>query len=342
MEEKRTSKTRSSGRGSVSRCPKLFLAPMEGVGCQPFRKAIATIGGFDEASTEFLRVPCNAHVSSLAKKYAPNDTYPIPQAAQIMGSIPHLMAEMTLALIQRGAPRVDLNCGCPSNTVTGRGAGSSLLKTPDLLYEITKAMADVALPSKVPVTVKLRSGFNDTTLFSENLLAAQEAGAAFITLHPRTKFDGYKPPADWSLIARAKKLLKIPLVGNGDIKTPQDVVRMLEMTGCDAIMIGRGAVIDPWIFHKTKALFQVDHTPSNWEDTENYIRSYFKFHLSAPIRTQINQLKQLGSFLFQYTPELMELRPQILTCREENPHQFLEHLISTYGSQQNSVISQSC
>ncbi len=322
-------------------CPKLFLAPMEGVGSRPFRKALATIGGFDEASTEFLRVPCNAHVPSLAKKYDPHDTFPIPQAAQIMGSVPHLMAEMTATLIKRGAPRVDLNCGCPSNTVTGRGAGSSLLRTPQLLYEITKAMADVALASKIPVTVKLRSGFHDTSLFADNLLAAQEGGAAFVTLHPRTKLDGYKPPADWSLIAKAKKILKIPLVGNGDIKSPQDVARMLEMTGCDAIMIGRGAVIDPWIFHKTKAHFGCAYIPQNWEDTENYIRSFFNFHIQCPVRTQINQLKQLASFLFQYTPRLMELKAQILTYRDQDPKQFLEHLISIYHSGlSNTLISQ--
>ena len=230
-------------------CPKLFLAPMEGVGAKPFRKAIASIGGFDEACTEFLRVPSNAHVASLSKKYNPNDTMPIPQAAQIMGSVPNLMAEMTKCLVKRGAMRIDLNCGCPSNTVTGRGAGSSLLKTPDLLFEITKAMYNA---TSIPVSVKLRSGFEDTSLLKDNLLAAQEGGASFITLHPRTKLEGYKPPAHWDLITFAKELLDIPVVGNGDIKCVDDVLRMLEQTNCDAIMIGRGAVIDPWIFHKIK------------------------------------------------------------------------------------------
>ena len=131
-----------------------------------------------------------------------------------MGSEPELMAEMAQELERMGAPRIDLNCGCPSNTVTGKGAGSSLLKEPPLLHEIAKAMVQAV---SIPVTVKMRSGFDDISLFKENLLAAQESGIRFLTLHPRTKVDGYGPPARWDLIAEAKSILKIPVVGNGDI-----------------------------------------------------------------------------------------------------------------------------
>src|SRR5690242_20501373 len=123
-----------------SGCPYLFLAPMEGVGDKPFRKAMASIGGFDEAVTEFIRVPCNAHVESLAKIYEAEELSPIPLAAQIMGSDPYLMAEMGKELVKRGAKRIDINCGCPSNTVTGKGAGSSLLKNPDHLFTMGKAL----------------------------------------------------------------------------------------------------------------------------------------------------------------------------------------------------------
>src|SRR3990167_9061140 len=115
-------------------CPYLQLAPMEGVGDLSFRKAIASIGGFDEAVRDFLRVPANAHVKSLSKVYFASELAPIPLAAQIMGSDPDLMAAMAQELVLRGAPRIDVNCGCPSHTVTGRGAGSSLLKDPKLLH----------------------------------------------------------------------------------------------------------------------------------------------------------------------------------------------------------------
>lgn len=123
-------------------CPYLFLAPMEGIGDRAFRRAMATIGGFDQGSTEFLRVPTNAHTPSLARKYHSDELQPLPLAAQLMGSNPVLMAEMAREIASRGAPRIDLNCGCPSNTVTGKGARSSLLKDPDQLYAVAKAMVE--------------------------------------------------------------------------------------------------------------------------------------------------------------------------------------------------------
>ena len=193
-------------------CPFLILAPMEGVGDRCFRRAMATVGGFDEAVTDFLRVPCNAHVQSLARVYEPEETKPIPLAVQLMGSDIELMAAMAREVEKRGAPRIDLNCGCPSNTVTGRGAGSSLLRDPDLLNQVAAAMVKAV---SIPVTIKMRSGYDDTSQFKENLLAAQESGVSYITLHPRTKVDGYGPPAKWDLIAEAKSILRIPLVGNG-------------------------------------------------------------------------------------------------------------------------------
>src|SRR5574338_1081819 len=128
-------------------CPYLFLAPMEGVGDRSFRKAMASIGGFDEAVRDFLRVPKNAHVPSLAKEYIADELAPIPLAAQIMGSDLDLMAEMAQEIERRGAPRIDVNCGCPSNTVTGRGAGSSLLREPNFLHQVAKAVVEaVSIP----------------------------------------------------------------------------------------------------------------------------------------------------------------------------------------------------
>src|SRR5262249_19647362 len=150
-------------------CPYLLLAPMEGVGDRCFRKAMASVGGFHEGVTDFLRVPANAHVQSLAKVYQADEMAPIPLAVQLMGSDSELMAAMAVEVEKRGAPRIDLNCGCPSNTVTGRGAGSSLLKDPDLLYQIAKVMVKAV---SVPVTIKMRSGYEDTSRFKENLLAA--------------------------------------------------------------------------------------------------------------------------------------------------------------------------
>lgn len=292
-------------------CPHLILAPMEGVGDRCFRKAMASIGGFDEGVRDFLRVPSNPHIKSLASQYQADEIVPIPLAAQLMGSDPHSMAEMAREMELRGAPRVDLNCGCPSNTVTGKGAGSSLLKNPESLYQIAKEMVRAV---SIPVTAKLRSGFEDLSLFKENLLAAQESGIRYLTLHPRTKADGYGPPARWDLIAEAKLLLKIPVVGNGDILTVDDALRMLKQTRCDALMIGRGSVMNPFIFNQIKAHFQGRSYECKWNDLMRYFEVYLaEIPPLTPEKNRIGKMKQLLGFLFKATPALLTKRQEILT-----------------------------
>ncbi len=294
-------------------CP-LFLAPMEGLGDLAFRKAAAAIGGFDWACTEFIRVSLNPHIPSLAKHYNPDDTAPIPQAAQLMGSDPKMMALMAKAIEARGAPRIDLNCGCPSNTVTGKGAGSSLLRTPELLNEVLSAMVSAV---NVPVTAKLRSGFEDTSLFKENILAAQESGIAFLTLHPRTKVDGYGPPAKWDLIAEAKQLLRIPLIGNGDILTVDDAMNMLNKTKCDGLMIGRGAAANPWIFQEIQARFRGEV----FVKPDGALRDYFTSFLSGctdlPLRNKLSKLKQLINFMAKANPRRLEILSRVYESEQD-------------------------
>lgn len=303
-------------------CPYLQLAPMEGVGDYCFRKAMAAVGGFDEAVRDFLRVPTNAHVQSLARVYVADELAPIPLTVQLMGSDPELMAAMAREVYQRGAPRIDVNCGCPSNTVTGRGAGSSLLKEPNFLHEVGKAVVQ-AVP--IPVTIKMRSGFEDTSLFKENLLAAQETGVCYITLHPRTKVDGYGPPARWDLIAEAKSLLKIPVVGNGDILTVKDALNMLEQTKCDALMIGRGSIINPFLFHQIRAHFSGAPYQVKWEDLLRYFDVYINTMSSdMSMRLRVNKLKQLFGFLFKSNAQLLEKRQSVLTSTYQNPDTLLQ------------------
>jgi tRNA-dihydrouridine synthase C len=294
---------------------------MEGLGDRAFRRTAATIGGFDWACTEFIRVSLNPHIPSLAKEYSPDDTVPIPQAAQLMGSDPTMMGLMAKAIEERGAPRIDLNCGCPSNTVTGKGAGSGLLKSPELLNAVVGSMVRSV---SVPVTAKLRSGFTDISLFKENLLAAQEAGISFLTLHPRTKEDGYGPPARWDLIAEAKELLKIPVIGNGDILTVQDALRMLEQTRCDGLMIGRGAVSNPWIFQEIKSHFLGEV----YQKPEGALRSYFDTFLKEcaemPPRTKLNKLKQLINFMARTNPR----KPEILSRTYTDEREFVDFSLS--------------
>jgi len=306
-------------------CPYLQLAPMEGVGDRAFRKAMAYVGGFDEAVRDFLRVPANAHVKSLAKVYAADELGSIPLAAQIMGSDPDLMAEMAGELAQKGALRIDVNCGCPSNTVTGRGAGSSLLKDPNILQEVATAVVRAV---SIPVTVKMRSGYEDLSLFEENILAAQSSGVRYITLHPRTKVDGYGPPAKWDLIARAKSLLRIPLIGNGDIITVNDAMTMLRTTGCDGLMIGRGSIINPFIFHQIRAHYsQIPYEPK-WEKLLGFFDAFIaETPEDFSPKLRVNKLKQLLGFIFKSNPQLLEKRQLVLGAQHQDPRAFLAYAL---------------
>ncbi len=310
---------------------------MEGIGDTCFRKAIGSIAGFDEAVRDFLRVPSNAHVKSLAKGYHCDELAPIPLAAQIMGSDPELMAEMAQELARLGAPRIDINCGCPSNTVTGRGAGSSLLKSPDFLLEVAKAVVQSV---SIPVTMKMRSGYADTSLFKENVLAAQESGVRYITLHPRTKIDGYGPPAKWEFIALAKALLKIPVVGNGDIVSVQNALDMLRNTNCDALMIGRGSVMNPFIFHQIRAHFSGKSYQPQWEELMSYLHMYVNsIPLSARPKLRVSKLKQLLGLFFKGSPELHAKRQDLLTSSLPTPEALLDYAIPILQSTWTDTIS---
>lgn len=281
----------------------LHLAPMEGVGDKAFRKAIATIGGFDEAVRAFLRVPKNGHVESLAQAYDAKEIAPFIFVPQIMGSDPNLMAAMAVELEKRGAPRIDLNCGCPSHTVNRREAGAWLLRDPQRLFDVCSSLVKAVF---VPVSVKMRSGYEDIALFSENLLAIEESGVKFVTLHPRTRNEGYEVKADWTLIRKAKETIKIPVIGNGDIFCAEDALRMLIETGCDGLMIGRGALINPFIFQEIRGSLDK-------RDFTSYLKNYLiQIPICMPPRKKMDKLKQMLGFLFLRTPELLQKRDVIL------------------------------
>lgn len=310
---------------NADNCPRLILAPMEGVGDGAFRKSMAAMGGFDEAVREFLRVPRNGHIPSLIKVYDPLELDPYPIAAQIMGGEPDLMAEVAGGLEEMGAPRIDINCGCPSKKVNGRGAGSSLLKKPEELFDVCRAVSKAV---NIPVTIKMRSGFEDTSLYRENLLAAQESGMAYITMHPRTKREGYTPPARWDLIAEAKEILDIPVVGNGDILNVADALRMLKETHCDALMIGRGAIINPFIFHEIKAHFAAEPYLREWEDLEAYFKVYLdNFSDKLTLRSRVSKLKQLFGFFFKGSEALLEERQNLLRTQYPVPEEFMAYAL---------------
>ena len=246
-----------------------FAAPMEGLGDARFRIALAANGkgGFDEACREFIRVPGTLPngadpeklLRNLCARYDADELSGIPLGAQIMGSEPWLLTLAAEYLTrEKRAPRVDLNCGCPANVVTGKGAGSSLLRDPEDVYACVKAVVDGARGSDSYVTMKLRTGFDDSSLLRENLCAARDAGARFVSLHARTRAQGYSGRANWEDIAFAKEILDIPVIGNGDVTSPAKCAELLRVSNADGVMLGRGAVQDPLIFRRIAATVSRD------------------------------------------------------------------------------------
>ena len=178
-------------------------------------------------------------------------------AVQIEGSKPEIMVEAARIAAGAGADVIDINAGCPSQRVTNSGGGSGLLSDLSLLEKI---ISDVKKSVDVPVTLKVRSGPVPADIVVPEIAAmVNDLDLAAVTLHPRTRNQAYRGKADWSLIATMKNLCRVPVIGNGDIRSPEDADRMIRETGCDAVMVARGAIGNPWIFEKIRALIQPEY-----------------------------------------------------------------------------------
>lgn len=237
----------------------LYLAPMEGVTDFVLRDLLTSQGGIDFCTTEFLRVTDKLHPNSVFLRYCPElqtgskTRSGIPVYVQLLGGQAGPLAENAYRAYQLGAAGVDLNFGCPAKTVNRHDGGATLLKSCDRIFTIISTVRK-AVPADIPVTAKIRLGFDDPSVCLENAKAAEEAGASHLTVHCRTKMDGYKPPAHWNWIPKIKEQVKaIPIVANGDIFTVNDFIRCRQETGCDRFMIGRGIMSDPFLFNKIRS-----------------------------------------------------------------------------------------
>jgi len=243
--------------GKVDIPGNLFLAPVAGYSDRAFRGICRNCGAaftYTEMVSAEALVRGSDKTAALMKRADDEKPY----AVQIFGGTPETIAEAVKIVKKNVFPEViDINAGCPVPKIIKSGAGSALTKDPEKLYLITKAAAEAA--EETPITVKIRSGWDEAHItWKEAALAAKEAGAAAVTLHARTKAQGYEGKADWSLLKLLVETMKgqIPVFGSGDLFSPQDAKRMLEETGCDAIMFARGAMGNPFIFTATKAFLQ--------------------------------------------------------------------------------------
>lgn len=232
--------------GNLTLPGNIFLAPMAGVTDIPFR-LLCKEQGASLVYTEMASAKAMHYNDAETIKLT--DTHPDegPVAVQIFGSEPEIMAEAAEKLSKRDdIAIIDINMGCPAPKIVKNGEGCALMKNPELVRRIVRAVVNC---SSKPVTVKIRKGWDDNSVNAVEIAAiCEEEGAKAVTVHGRTRGQYYSGKADWSIIKEVKKALTIPVIGNGDIKTPEDAKKVLDISGCNAIMVGRGAQGNPWIF----------------------------------------------------------------------------------------------
>lgn len=228
----------------------IHLAPMEGVLDHHMRALLTRVGGYSHCVTEFIRVVDRLLPAKVFQRYCPELRHGgrtlagTPVVVQLLGGIAEVVAMNAERAAKLGAPGIDINFGCPSRFVNRKAGGAVLLKEPERVHEITRAVR-AAVPAHIPVSAKIRLGYEDTDLALENAQAVQAAGASYITVHARTKADGYKHPARWEWLAHINQILTIPMITNGDINSVDDYRRCCEISGSHNVMIGRGALARP-------------------------------------------------------------------------------------------------
>jgi tRNA-dihydrouridine synthase B len=278
--------------------PNIVLAPMAGVTDSVFRRMILRLGDCGLVSTEMTNA---ASVSPKAlKRHQLLDFLPEerPLTMQLSGNDPDLVASAARSVEQLGADIIDINCGCPSPKVTGGGHGSALLrdlpKMGRLLHQVRAAVA-------IPITLKFRAGWDETNLnYLETARIAEDAGVAALALHPRTREQAYKGSADWSRVTEVKCSVGIPVIGSGDVADAETALLRLHETGADGVMIGRGAMANPWIFMQIAQLRRGErpYVPRPADKLE-FLLSYNDLCLAEMNeRLALNKLKQLiGQFV---------------------------------------------
>jgi tRNA-dihydrouridine synthase B len=298
--------------GGVPISPATVLAPMAGVTDTVFRRFIRNLGGCGLIMTEFTSADGVLRAKDQkAKRYLHfyEDEHPI--SAQLFGSDPAVMAEAARMVEGLGFDIVDLNLGCPAKKVVKCNGGSGLLRD---LPAIGKIFTAVRAAVKVPFTVKFRAGWNDEEIVCVELARmAEDCGLAAVALHARTREMGYSGNARWEWIAAVKDAVKIPVIGNGDIRSPEDACAMVAQTGCDAVMIGRTAPSNPWIFRQIQqycAGMTAYDEPSE-ADRYQMIRTYFSMLIEEELPDAVGKMKQFASWFTHGVPGGAGLRKGI-------------------------------
>lgn len=295
---------------------KIILAPMQGLCDDVMRDLLTRIGGFDECVSEFVRITHTVHSRQTWLRYVPeiamnNQTVAgVPCTVQILGSDAEMMAQNALEAVRFGANKIDVNFGCPAPTVNKHKGGAILLQEPDLVHDIVKTLRD-RLPESVPLTAKMRLGYENKDLALENAQAIASGGAAVLTVHARTKVEGYEPPAHWAWVRKIQQVVDIPVVANGDVFSLDDFLGIQRESGCEQIMLGRGAVMRPDLARQIRQFERgesVQVAEFNGE-VMDWIRLFFDLCLAKESNNKypVARLKQWLGMMKKVYPEAQQL-----------------------------------
>ena len=316
--------------GNVEIAPATVLAPMSGVTDTVFRRFIKNLGGCGLIMTEFTSADGVLRDQRVRGRYLHfyEDEHPV--SAQLFGSSPSVLADAARLVEDLGFDLVDLNLGCPAKKVVKCNGGSGLLRDLPLIRQIFEA---VRAAVKIPFTVKFRAGWNDDEIVCVELARlAESCGLNAVALHARTREQGYSGHARWEWIASVKQAVKIPVIGNGDIRSPEDACAIVAQTGCDAVMIGRMAPANPWIFRQIEQYVSRVGTGDLARPTERssaekmydepteadrykMIRTYFQMLLEEGMPGAEGKMKQFASWFTHGVPAGAALRKTIYDAK---------------------------
>jgi len=289
--------------------PAHILAPMAGVTDTVFRRFIKRLGGCGLIMTEFVSCEGMLRQNLRSRRYLYYTPEERPISAQIFGAEPDRLAEAARMIEDLGFDLIDLNLGCPAKKVVKCG-GSGLLRDLTLLERILRTIRAAV---QIPLTVKLRSGWSDTEIVAlEVARMAEDCGVEALAVHPRTRLQGFSGRARWEIIQEVKSQVRIPVIGNGDVVTPQDALALHQQTGCDAVMVGRAASINPWIFRQLSDYSRTgSFTEPSEADRYQLIRSYYQMLVSEEAPGAIGKMKQFASWFTHGIRRGAELRRSI-------------------------------